>query len=307
MVVDENILYEFETNLNPQQPADSPIPAVLIGYGEISAIFEIAGNSGVAFKRMPLFKDRTAAVAYTNIYYEYCRLLSEAGLRLPPHQTAIIEVPDRPVVLYIAQKKLPAACFGHQLIHTFPAGGIAQLIETIVAEISKIRQFNRNRGPALELALDGQLSNWVRLDDHPEPLLYYIDTSTPLLRQDGVEQLNPELFLQSTPFFLRWILRRFFLEDLLNRYYVQRQVFIDLAANLYKEQRSELIPTVIEIINRRLASDQEQLSADEVKKYYREDRLLWSLFLSFRRIDRWLTTRILRRRYEFILPGKIRR
>jgi len=29
--------------------------------------------------------------------------------------------------------------------------------------------------------------------------------------------------------------------------------------------------------------------------------------LTFRRMDCWLTTKLLRRRYEFILPGKIRR
>jgi hypothetical protein len=35
--------------------------------------------------------------------------------------------------------------------------------------------------------------------------------------------------------------------------------------------------------------------------------MLWRLFLAFRRIDRWLKTRLLRRRYGFILPGRIQR
>jgi hypothetical protein len=93
----------------------------------------------------------------------------------------------------------------------------------------------------------------------------------------------------------------------MNRYYDQRQVYIDLAANLYKEQRPDLIPMTIETINRQIGSDQIPLTEDDVKKYYREDKLIWTLFLSFRRIDRWLATRIFRRRYEFILPGKIKR
>jgi len=84
-------------------------------------------------------------------------------------------------------------------------------------------------------------------------------------------------------------------------------VYIDLAANLYKEQRPDLIPLTVTIINRQLGPDQKPLTVDEVDKYYREDKLIWSFYLSFRRIDRWLTTRILRRRYEYILPGKIRR
>jgi hypothetical protein len=307
MFVDEQLLYEFEKHLNPQNLKDSPIAATLIGYGEISAIFEIDGNRGVAFKRLPLFADHSAATAYMQKYHEYSRWLTAAGLSLPTHQTAVIAVPGRPVSLYIAQEKLPADGFGHQLIHASTADELTLLIETVVAEILKIRSFNDSHRPALELAIDGQLSNWVRPDGQRHTALYYIDTSTPFFRINGVEQLDPELFLKSAPFFLRWILRLFFLQDVINRYYDQRQVFIDLAANLYKEQRPDLVPLVIDVINRHQTSGQAPLTVDEVQKYYRGDRLIWRLFLFFRRIDRWLTTQLLRRRYEFILPGKIMR
>jgi len=307
MLVDEHLLFEFEKNLNPQNLTDSPIPATLIGFGEISAIFEIADNAHVAFKRLPLFADRSCAKAYTNTFYEYCRLLTEAGLRLPCQQTVIIEVPGRPVTLYIAQEKLPAARFAHQLIHELDSDQNRWLIESIVCEIAKIWRYNRDRHDGLKLALDGQLSNWVWLDDLDRSGIYYIDTGTPLFRQAGIEQLDAELFLESSPVFLRWILRRFFLADVINRYYDQRQVLIDLAANLYKEQRPDLIPPVVELINHRFASDQVPITIDAVNKYYREDKLIWTLFLLFRRIDRWLTTQILRRRYEFVLPGNIKR
>jgi hypothetical protein len=56
-----------------------------------------------------------------------------------------------------------------------------------------------------------------------------------------------------------------------------------------------------------LADDTQSLSVEEVKRYYREDKLIWRLFLLFRRMDRWLTTRVFGKRYEFILPGKIKR
>jgi len=180
MLVDENLLYEFESGLNPQDPKNSPIAATIIGYGEISAIFQIGDNSEVAFKRLPLFSDRPAAEKYSRHHDEYCHLLTDAGLSLPEHQTIILE----------------------------PAG---------------------------------------------------------------------------------------------------RPVFIDLAANLYKEQRPELIPVAVDIINVRLEADQGPLTDEEVKKYYRQDRIIWSLYLTFRRVDRWLTTKIWGRRYEYILPGKIQR
>lgn len=307
MLADEYLLQEFELGLNPQRLDDSTIPATIIGYGEISAIFQVADHSRAAFKRLPLFSDRPSAEKYTRQFHEYCHLLTQSGLHLPDHQTFIIEPPGRPVAVYIAQKMLPVESFGHRLLHVSERDEIRRLIEMIVGEISRIWDFNRSNRPGLELTLDGQLSNWVRIEEGGAPVIYYIDTSTPLFRRDGIEQLDPELFLKSAPGFLRWIIRLLFLKDVINRYYDQRQVYIDLAANLYKEQRPDLIPMTIEIINRQIGSGQRPLTEEDVKKYYREDKLIWTIFLSFRRIDRWLTTRILRRRYEFILPGKIKR
>ena len=307
MSVDQNFLHEFESGLDPQDLKNSPIPATIIGYGEISAIFQIADNSEVAFKRLPLFSDSPSAQLYTQHHDAYCHLLKEAGLNLPEHETVIIEPIDRPVAVYIAQKLIPSGRFGHRLIHESDRDNIHLLLETIVAEISKIWRYNRIHQPAVRLALDGQLSNWAWFDDQPRPAIYYIDTSTPLFCIDGIERLDPELFLKSAPVFLRWILRWLFLKDVIDRYYDQRQVYTDLAANLYKEQRPDLIPVAVTIINRQLGTDQEPLTVDEVDKYYREDKLIWSVYLSFRRIDRWLTTQIFRRRYEYILPGKIKR
>jgi len=307
MRIDENLLHEFESGLNPQDLKNSPIPATIIGYGEISAIFQVADNSEVAFKRLPLFSDRPSAEQYTRYHDEYCHLLTEAGLNLPEYETVIIEPVDRPVAVYIAQRLIPFRHFGHRLIHEFEGDNIHRLLETIVAEISKVWRYNRSHQPAVRLALDGQLSNWAWFDGQPRPAIYYIDTSTPLFCKDGIERLDPELFLKSAPAFLRWTLRWLFLKDVINRYYDQRQVCMDLAANLYKEQRPDLIPLTVTIINRQLGTDQKALTVDEVDKYYREDKLIWSFYLSFRRFDRWLTTKIFRRRYEYILPGQIQR
>lgn len=307
MDVDENLLIEFEAGLNPQHLEQSVIPATLIGFGEISAIFQIGDRFGTAYKRLPLFADRPSAQTYIRKYDEYCELLGDAGLNLPPDKAIIISAPQRPVVLYIAQKQLPAARFAHRLIHCRATDEIQVLFENIIAEIAKIWSYNRSTSPDRELALDGQLSNWVWMDFESGKKLFYIDTSTPIFRKNGLEQMEPELFLKSAPFFLRWIIRLFFLDNVMNRYYDQRQVYIDLAANLYKEQRPNLIEPILELINRYLPESDVSISLKEVEKYYREDKLIWALFLAFRRIDRWLTTKIFRKRYEFILPGKIRR
>ena len=305
MIIDEDILQRFEAGLNPQEVEASAIPAELLGYGEISAIFRIQGDTSIAYKRMPLFSDRTTAEDFREKYYEYCGLLAEAGLTVPDSQAPIVEVAGRPTAIYVSQTQLPVERFAHKLIHILDEKETEDLIVRIVLEIGKVWKFNEAHRPGLELAIDGQISNWVSLEEGSQ--LFYIDTSTPLYRKAGVEQLDPELILQAAPSFLRWIVRWLFLDDVMNRYYDPRLVFIDVAANLYKEQKPELIDSTIEIINRHLPYGVEPVTVEQVQKYYREDKLIWSLFLALRRLDRWITTRLLGKRYEFILPGKIKR
>jgi len=307
MPVATDLLSRFEASLNPQDLSSSPIPATILGYGEISTIFQLGEDTSTAFKRMPLFRDRQSAEVYAEQYRFYCSQLTAAGLCLPPDETVIVEVPGRPVVLYIAQQQIVPAYFGHRLIHGMETAGIIELIERIADEIAKVWAFNQTSLPDLEVALDGQLSNWALADPGDHNTLCYVDTSTPLFRLESLEQLDPELLLQSAPGFLCWLVRWFFLADVMNRYYDPRQVYTDLAANLYKEQRPDLIPLVIDIINRHLDADQKPLTEAEVAAYYREDKLIWTLFLAFRRVDRWIKCNLLGRRYEFILPGKIER
>lgn len=305
-MLSQELLYEFENGLNPQKPAESKIPARIVGYGEISAIFEIEADNIHVYKRLPLFDSLVAAQHYQQMYLDYCSLLVKAGLFLPAHNTRIVAVPGRPTALYIAQKKLPDANFGHTLIHHLDDDASLDLIEDTIREIVKIWNFNSANKPDIELAIDGQLSNWVR-DSENNQRLCYIDTSTPLFRKQGVEQQNPELLLKSAPGFLRWIIRLFFLQDVMTRYYIPRLVCMDLIANLHKEQKPELIEPAIECVNVKLPHDQAPLTKTEVEKYYREDKLIWIVFLGLRRLDRFFTIRWLRKRYEFILPGKIKR
>ena len=307
MQVDTRVLELFEQGLNPQHIEKSEIPAVVLGYGEISTIFKIKGNEHVALKRMPLFSDRQSAENYIRLYHEYCQRLTEAGLNLPDGDAVVVAIPKRPVVVYIVQERLPSERFGDQLIQSPDSGQCLKLIEKTALEISKVWHYNANHAPAVAIAIDGQISNWIYMEGTMDDTMVYIDTSTPFLKKEGVEQMDPEPLLKSAPFFLRWILRWLFLDNVMNRYYDPRQVYIDIAANLYKEQRQDLIAPAIDVLNRYLTDGQNPLTSREIEKYYREDKLIWTLFLAFRRVDCWLTSRILHGRYEFILPGKIMR
>jgi len=307
MDIDGELLDRFEAGLDPQRLDRSVIPARLIGFGEISAIFQIADDADRAYKRMPLFKTIPEAETYAAMYHMYCRRLTQSGLNLPESATHVVALPRRPVVLYITQAQVPADCIANRLIQAQDKTQFESLLKKIMEAMAAFWRYNDALGPEMELAIDGQISNWALTAAGPEEKLYYLDTSTPFIRQNGVAQLDPELLLQAAPSFLRWLIRWLFVDDVMNRYYDSRQVLIDLAANLIKEQRPDLIAPAVQLINAYLPAEEPQVTQAEVQRYYREDKFIWSIFLAFRKLDRTLTTYFTRKRYEFILPGKIKR
>lgn len=318
---ERQVLEAFERGLDPRHPENSQIPAEILGYGEISTVFciQVQGLEGLAFKRLPLFRDAAEVERYRSTYEEYNRLLQEEiGLRLPAHSCIELLNDGQDPVLYIIQRQLPAASIGHQALHLLERGEVLLLVRRALQEMRRVWDFNQHQD-YIRVALDGQISNWSIAGFEPQrphldedTALAYLDTSTPLFRVDGVEQLDPELFLRSAPSFLAGILRLFFVEDVVNRYYDFHQVAVDLVANFYKEQRPELIGDVIAEVNSFFEGEAadlriEPLTEGEVRAYYREDALIWTLYLSMRRLDRTIRTRLLRQAYPYILPGRIKR
>jgi hypothetical protein len=273
----------------------------------------------LAFKRLPVFRSMDEMAEYRVTYERYNQLLEEEiGLRLPAHgHAAFLSDTGRPV-FYIIQEQQPYASIGNRAVHMLSHREVLALVHRVLQELRQVWEFNAQRGD-LQVALDGQISNWSIEGFDPQSAhfdegacLRYMDTSTPLFRVKGVEQLDPELFLRSAPPFLAWILRSLFLQDVVDRYYDLRRVVVDLVANFYKEQLPSLVPDLVELANRFFSDEAASLGVgpiteQEVRSYYREDALIWSIYLSARKIDRLLRTRLLRQDYPYILPDKIKR
>ena len=254
------LLKKLEKELNPATPEKCTVPTKVLGYGEISTVIEIGTgkDKNLAYKRMPMFKNEEESERYLKLYKEYLEILSaKIGLDLVPSDIAMLPDENKGIVTgYIAQEKLPAESIGHKAIHVLSFENIQILIVAVLKELKKVFDFNHKNKDKLELGIDGQISNWAIKDFNPQNpdleknlQLLYFDTSTPLMQKDGKERLNPELFLRSAPSFLVWIIRLLFLEDVVTRYYDFRKVVIDLIANFYKEQREDLIPKLLEIVN----------------------------------------------------------
>jgi hypothetical protein len=321
MQVDIELLKEFESGLDPEHPEKSRIPAQVLGYGEISTIFEIDDPStrNLACKRMAIFNTQDEVSHYESIYNNYNTVLQkETGISVPEYGFAWFNTDKGNIIAFDLQQKLPGESIGNRAIHKLDTDNIRTLFLCVLRELMKVWAFNKSN-PGRALGIDGQISNWsVAGFDPANPRinagtrLLYFDTSTPLMKKDGRELLDPELFLRSAPSFLRWLIRWLFLEGVMTRYYDARLVTTDLIANFYKEQRPELVPPLVEAANGFYASEGKALgiaplSEKEIKAYYSEDKTIWVVFLALRRFDRWLHKHVLRKPYIYILPGNIKR
>ncbi len=316
---DYDLLVNFEAGIDPLNPEHSKIPAQVLGYGEMSTVLTISGgNPDLVYKRMPMFHSKAELERFLAQYEEYLAYVGAAGINVVPAAITSITPQSGHIVVYIIQRKLDGRTLANQAIHTLPAADVGRVFAAILDRVGHVFAYNDDQGDALDLGLDAQMSNWAVTNYDPDQgqladqvQLTYIDTSSPLFRVHGIDQLDPELFLRSAPSFLRPILRFLFVDDIVNRYYDHRQIVIDVLGNLYKEKREDVIPDLIRMANSFLAQSPrdesfQPITRKEVAGYYREDARIWSIYLSARRLDRRLQ-RFLGRSYPYVLPGAIDR
>ncbi len=309
----------------------------VLGAGEISTVFSVEGEecgtlfflegpasgvflprSALAFKRMPLFDTAAQVERYLEAFREYHRLLAEAGLTVPAYGNRVLRRPDGKLVVYDLQERLPTDSIGNAVIRLLDPGEACLAVRAVLGEIAKLWRFNETASGFrnLRVALDAQISNWAFFP-YPRPAagstsydrVLYLDTSTPLYRRGGQEVLEAELFIASLPRPLRWLIRRFFLQEVLDRYYDLRAVVRDLVANVIKEGRPDLVPALVEEANRFLAETAPRparpLTAGEVRSYYRQDRVIWVVFQYSRRVARLLRA-VSGRPLDYRLPDRPR-
>jgi hypothetical protein len=323
MNVDLALLKDFEETINTLHPEQGKIPIKVLGFGEISLVFEIVGDKGgnIAYKRIPIFSSENQVQRHVNAYNEYNRLFKEeVHLNMPESAAAWFSGKrKKQITLYCIQEKLIPESIGNHLIHHLSEPEIDTLVLLVLRELKKLWIFNKTNAKHTQIGIDGQISNWSLVDfqqghyhvDDSSKLIY-LDTSTPLYRMNGAEAMEPVLFLKSAPSFLRWLLKLFFLKEVVDRYYDWRKVACDLIANFYKEQLPELVPHLVDVVNKFFESEAAEFkippfTVEEIKKYYDGDKQIWVIFQSFRRFDRTLTTKIFRKKYDFYLPDKIKR
>ncbi len=107
--IDLPLLQSFESRLDPYHPEAGEIPVRVLGYGEISTVFAVAGQN-LAYKRLPIFHSPAEIDDYELIYDRYNQLLQdEVGIVLPAYSRVRVSGRYGVDVLYLVQEQLPAS------------------------------------------------------------------------------------------------------------------------------------------------------------------------------------------------------
>lgn len=241
---------------------------VSIGAGEMTCVLSW---QGFACKRLPPITDRTRLERHRALILEYVDRLEAAGIAVV--DTAV-QITDRHgyAVAYVVQPQLERSTLLPVVMAPLapaPARALAALVFDAV-----------ERANAAGIGLDANLSNWAVQDGRP----LYIDVSTPMLRDAaGHHRLDSELFVSTMPVLLRGLVRRYFVKDLLDRYYVPLSVFENLLGDLPNSDLEGLTIPLLEDVNRRLSTP---LTPARIESYRREDRLTWGLIRWSLRLER---------------------
>jgi hypothetical protein len=296
----------------------------ILGIGEITTTIEVKGPHWgkvhptekrwmrLAYKRMPAFESREVMERYLTAHNAYQDLLEAIGIAVPWHDNLHQQRPDGKWVVYNRQERFPASQVACLMIRQAPEALNRELFQLVLAKLALLFAHNRKH-PEQLIGFDGQISNWILPDYHEgasdvsrDSSILYIDSSTPLLRYDGAEQLDTELFLKSVPAIFRPVIRAFMLQEILDRYYRPRDVVLDLVASYITHHRPDLVPALVEEANRFLAGAVPQakpLTVKEITAYNRQDVMIWQFFRTLKRIDRYISERFLGKTYEQRLPS----
>jgi hypothetical protein len=256
---------------------------------------------------------------YEFVVNRYCQILQKRlNINIPDQDIVWFKDDRGRIAFYGVQKKLIPESIGNNVIHQVSEEEVMTLILLVLREMKKIWTLNKEN-KNLKLGLDGQISNFAVIDYNPKDpkvdensKLSYIDTLTPFIRINGKEALDFKLVLSSIPGILRIPMLYTLGPGVINGYYDWRTTSIDLIANFFKEQKSELIPRLIQVVNKFFKQEASDFNIapftlEEIKKYYKLDKTIWELLQRLRRMDRFFKVNLLRKEYPFYIPEKIKR
>lgn len=270
----------------------------VLGHGEITLVLGWPPEDPqVACKRLPPFRDATAARRYLGVITDALAMLRAGGVDVVDTELHHLPAPHGRVVGWAVQPILEPATLGPAVLRAEPPSDTHPMLEAVVAAVFGVC--------SPRVGLDAQCSNWA----WDGRRLRYLDVTTPFLWDDRDRLLlDLDTLVAALPAPMRAVTKRLVAGDVIRKYRRPRDVLVDLCGNLLKERLDQWVPAWVEAANRRLVpAGAAPITEGEVRRFYRGDARLWAMMLAARRLDAWWQRRIRRRPYPFLLPGRIER
>jgi hypothetical protein len=265
----------------------------VLGYGELTLVIGWpAEEPTLAVKRLPPFSGADRLDAYAGLLDRYIEALRARGLLVAHTELRSHPGPHGSVRAYIVQPLVPREQHLNVILASAEDTRARELLELVVDNVHRCTDD--------VVGLDAQAANWWVEEDGG---LGYFDISTPMLRdRGGREQLDVALFLSVYPWITRPLLARI-APGVMAQYHDPRTVLLDFASNLHKEGLDLRVPALLQAANRRL---ERPLAAADVRRYFRQDKLLWALMQRLRLADRGWQRHVRGRPYPLLLPPRYR-
>ncbi|MCG8459064.1 MAG: DUF6206 family protein [Holophagales bacterium] len=259
----------------------------VIGAGQMTCVLAWRDR---ACKRLPPFADPEQLNAYRGLLEDYLEALDRAGV--VTLDTSLVSLPSAGGhVAYLVQPRvraglgLPAWIRGVE--HDRGMAAMHRVLDMTSACLGS------------GAGIDATLQNWAVLDDRP----VFLDVSTPMLRDaQGRDRLDPELFLGALPPMVRGGFRRFLVPYLFARHFDLRSVCLNLVGELETCAMVEHTDEVLSLVNQRLETP---ISASEVRRHRRSERVLWRTVRVLRRVERLWSRHVLRSPSHHLHPADL--
>jgi len=298
----------FERQLDLMKPEGGPFGCKIVGYGELTVVMTLEALPGNVYKRISGFLSESEARSYAEAICRYLRLLDERGITTAP--TSANVVGGTPVV-YLIQPLLNANRLGHSLLHTASERELHVILAQVLDTLSSLLKRNRQIDDGIEVAADAQLSNWYFPEEGGSPCL--LDVGSPIFRINGRMETYSGNIYRALPQPIRWAVKKLqMVEDYFLHYFDMKGLVFDILGNMIKENAENRLPEGLACINSWLQSRPEwsdigPITEKAVRRFYWFDAVTLELLLRVRRYNRFIHNRILKKRYDYILPGKIAR
>ncbi len=260
----------------------------LLGHGEISIVLGWPQTEPtIALKRVPPFRDATAARQYVDVCHGFFDMLREADVAIWPTELLTLSRADGKAVVYHRQPIADTTQLGSNVLRNAPPAESHPLLDAIVEAAARVC------GPTV--GFDVQLANWLWDGTAATQLDFTSPFTLTASRKDIT--YDAHAFLQEYPLALRPYLKRE-LTSIIQRYTTAEGALADMVSNMLKEGLDTWVDPAIATINQRLGTT---LHRSAAQRMLDEDRKFMPMVLKLKKSQRWWLHHT-GRRYEALLP-----